>query len=108
MLAALLAEDPQPQAPFFATPAFMLVMVVMFVVLVILPSGRRQRREQAALLASIKRGSKVLTGAGIVGTVVGIKDGEDEIVIRSEDTKLRVKRSAIVQVLGSDESEAGK
>ena len=36
------------------------------------------------------------------------EDGEDEIVIRSEDTKLRIKRNVVVQILGADEAEAAK
>ncbi|MBX9625440.1 MAG: preprotein translocase subunit YajC [Gemmataceae bacterium] len=110
MIAALFAEDPsgQQSPPFFLNPLFLVVLVVLYVVLVVLPSGRRQRKEQQALLAGLKRGAKVLTSGGIIGTVVGVKDGDDEIVIRSEDTKLRVKRNTVVQVIGSDESEAAK
>jgi hypothetical protein len=40
--------------------------------------------------------------------VVSAKEGEDEVVIRSEDTRLRIKRNVIVQLLGSDEAEAAK
>ena len=40
--------------------------------------------------------------------VVSAKDGEDEIVIRSEDSKFRIKRNVVVQVLGADEAEAAK
>ena len=36
------------------------------------------------------------------------KDGEDEIVILSEDARLRIKRNTVLQVLGSDEAEAAK
>jgi preprotein translocase subunit YajC len=90
-------------------PMFMIVMVMMFVFIVVMPAmNRRQRREQEAMLAGIKRGSKILTNAGIVGVVVTAKEGEDEIVIKSEDARLRIKRSVVVQVLGSDEAEAAK
>ena len=80
---------------------------------VLLDATRREPQsarawEQQALLASVKRGTKILTNSGIVGTVVSAKDGEDEIVIRSEDTRLRIKRNTIFQVLGSDEAEAAK
>jgi preprotein translocase YajC subunit len=109
----LLAEDP-PAAPpggLFNSPLlpfFLIGLMLLFWVVVILPMSRRQKREQDQLIATLKRGTKVLTNAGIVATVVSAKDGEDEIVIRSEDTKLRIKRSVVVQILGSDEAEAAK
>jgi len=114
MYTALIAEDPapQPQGPQgspFANPMFLMLGVfLLFWVVVILPMSRRTRKEQEKLLAGVARGSKILTSSGIVATVVTIKDGEDELVIRSEDTKLRIKRSAIQQVLGTDAAEAAK
>ena len=107
------AQDGQPAGgggmfgnPMF--PFFLIGLMLLFWVVVILPMSRRQKKEQEQLLATLKRGTKVLTNAGIVGTVVTARDGEDEIVIRSEDTKLRIKRNVVVQVLGSDEAEAAK
>jgi preprotein translocase subunit YajC len=110
-LIPVFAEDQQPQAgPLGGSfMMFIMLLVVMFVMIVVMPAaGRRQKREQEKMLAAIKRGTKVLTNGGIVGTIVSAKDGEDEVVIRSEDTRLRIKRNVIVQVLGSDESEAAK
>ena len=89
-------------------PLFVIGLVVLFLMVVVFPAQRRQKKEQDKVIASVKRGTKILTNAGIVATVVSAKDGEDEIVIRSEDTKLRIKRNVVVQVLGSDEAEAGK
>lgn len=89
-------------------PFFIIGLMLLFWVVVILPMSRRQKKEQEKLIATLKRGTKVLTNAGIVGTVVSAKDGEDEIVIRSEDTKLRIKRNVVVQILGADEAEAAK
>lgn len=113
----LFAEDPpaQPQpgqgpgAGGPMNPLLILVMIMLFMFIVVMPAmNRRQRREQEALFANLKRGSKVLTNAGIVGVIVSAKDGEDEIVIKSEDTRLRIKRNVVVQVIGTDESEAAK
>ena len=101
------AEGQQPPTPSLL-PLFVIGMVVLFLMVVVFPAQRRQKKEQEQLVATVKRGAKVLTNAGIVATVVSAKDGEDEIVIRSEDTKLRIKRNVVVQILGSDEAEAAK
>jgi preprotein translocase subunit YajC len=108
LLFAQEAGQQQPGSP-FANPMFlMLGLMLLFWVVVILPMSRRQKKEQEKLMSSITRGSKILTNSGIVATVVTIKDGDDEVVIRSEDTKLRIKRTAIQQVLGTEATEAPK
>ena len=107
----LLAQEGQQPAPMpggSLMPMFVIGLVVLFLMVVVFPAQRRQKKEQEQMVATIKRGAKVLTNAGIVATVVSAKDGEDEIVIRSEDTKLRIKRNVVVQVIGSDEAEAAK
>ena len=112
MLTALFAQgQPQGDPGPFGGPNvmfWMLGLMVLFWFVIIIPASRRQKREQASMLAAVKRGTKILTNSGIVGTVVSAKDGEDEIVIRSEDTRLRIKRNTVFQVLGSDEAEAAK
>lgn len=89
-------------------PMLLIGLMILFWVVVVLPASRRQKKEQEQMLASLKRGAKVVTSSGIIGTVVGVKDGDPELTIRSEDTKLRILRSAVLKVLGSDESEANK
>jgi preprotein translocase subunit YajC len=109
MIDVLFAQQGQPQEiPFYLHPMFLIGMMVLFWVMIILPMSRRQKREQQEMLANIKPGVKVVTTAGIVGKVVAAKEGEDEITIRSEDTRLRVLRSSILRVLGTDEAEAAK
>lgn len=108
----LFAQDGQQQPGLLPggpmAPFFLIGLMLLFWVVVILPMSRRQKKEQEQMIATLKRGAKVLTNGGIVGTVVTAKDGEDEIVIRSEDAKLRIKRNVVVQVMGSDEAEAAK
>ncbi len=114
MFHALLAQQGQPQGGggMFGDPNMVLLWMVglffLMYFIVLRPMSRKQQREQQAMLSALKRGTKILTNSGIVGTVVTAKDGEDEIVIRSEDTRLRIKRNTVLQVLGSDEAEAAK
>ncbi|MFO0938934.1 MAG: preprotein translocase subunit YajC [Gemmataceae bacterium] len=83
----------------------MMVVFALFYLIVLLPANRRQKREQAEMVASIKQGAKVVTTSGIVGTITSIKDGDDEVILRSEDTKIRVLRSTIQKVLNKAEGE---
>jgi preprotein translocase subunit YajC len=113
MTQLLLAADPPadpPAGPFGGSinPLFIIALLGLFFMIVVFPASRRQKKEQEKMIATLKRGAKVLTSGGIVGTIVSAKDGEDEVVIRSEDTRLRIKRNVVVQVVGTDESEANK
>ena len=76
-----------------------IILLALFFLVVLLPAQRRRKREEAARLAAMKPGAKVVLNSGIVGKIVTIKDGEDEIVIKSDDTKLRVLRSAVARVV---------
>ncbi len=76
-----------------------IILLALFFLVVLLPAQRRRKKEEAARMASMKPGAKVILNSGIVGKIVTIKDGEDEIVIKSDDTKLRVLRSAVASVV---------
>jgi len=110
MTYTLFADDPPKQAAdpgvgFLANPMFLIAAVMLFFLVIAWPAQRRAKKEQAQLLASIKPGTKVVTASGIVGTVVKVKEGEDEITLKSEDTKFRVLRSAVVRVVGEETAE---
>jgi preprotein translocase YajC subunit len=108
-LLPLLAQ--QPDAGPRGNPTFPLLIIgvgELFLFRVMMPAQRRQKKAEAEMRAGLKRGTKVLTHAGIIGTIVTIKDGDDEVVIRSEDARLRINRAAIARVLGTDEAESSK
>jgi preprotein translocase subunit YajC len=107
----LLAQDPaapkqQAEVPFYLNPLLLMGLMVLFFFVVMWPAQRRAKREQQQMLAGIKPGSRVVTTAGIVGKVVKAKDGEDEITVQSEESKLRVLRSSVMRVLGDEPAES--
>ena len=79
------------------SPLPMLVLFgVVFYFILIRPQSQ-QRKKQAALLAALKSGDKVVTSSGIVGTVVTVKD--NTVSIRSADTKMEVTKASVTQIL---------
>ncbi len=59
-------------------------------------SKRKQATKRKAMLSSLKKGAKVTTIGGIVGTVVEVRD--DEVVVKVDETnnsRLRLARWAI-------------
>ena len=73
-LAQAAPQKPEGFAALLGRPEFMIViMIVMFYFLLIRPQ-QRQRKEQAARIAALKNGDKVITTAGLHGLVHNVKE----------------------------------
>jgi preprotein translocase subunit YajC len=79
-----------------------LPLVLIFVVfwfLMIRPQQKRMK-EHRALVAAAKKGDKVVTNGGILGTITKAVDGENDVEVEiATGVKVRVLRSAIQDVL---------
>lgn len=64
----------------FSNIGLILVMVVMFYFLLIRPQQKRFK-EHKAMLDALKKGDKVVTAGGLIGTVDTMTDGSDEVVV---------------------------
>ena len=78
--AAAPANAPSAAETFGLNMLMILILVVLFYVLLIIPQQKRFKRHRA-MLDGMKKGDKVLTAAGFLGTVDKITLGEDEVVI---------------------------
>ena len=89
-----------PQGEGGGSPYGMLIMLVlMFAViyfLLIRPQQKRQRKQQE-MTSKLVKGDRVITSAGMVGTVVGIGEKENIVVLKfGENTKIEFLKSSIV------------
>lgn len=67
---------------------------------------QKQKREHAAMLASLKRGDKVVTGGGIIGTVIKVFEDRDEVVIEiAKDLRVNVVKSTITSLVATPEGQ---
>ncbi|MBI3625453.1 MAG: preprotein translocase subunit YajC [Candidatus Rokubacteria bacterium] len=67
---------------------------------------QKQRKGREAMLATIKRGDRVVTTGGLHGTVVGLN--EQTVILKVADqVKLEFDRSAIGRI-GSAQGEKGE
>ena len=84
------------------------IMIAMFAVLYffMIRPQQKKAKEHKAMVDALRRGDMVLTQAGIIGKVVHLReDGEIEVEI-AKDMKVRMIRSAVVQVLSKTEPAA--
>ena len=83
-----------------------LIVVMIFYFLVFRPASR-ERKERESSVKNLKKNDKVVTNAGIYGTVTNLDD--ETVVLKIDDkNNVRVKfsRQAIWQVLSSDDKQA--
>lgn len=77
--------------------------IAIFWFLLIRPQ-RKQQAEHRKLLESLQRGDQIVTSGGIIGEVIHLK--ENEVTIRSGESRLVVMRSNVANVLNRPASEA--
>jgi preprotein translocase subunit YajC len=110
MLATLLlfAEDAPQQQPGGDLLRFApIFLVVAFVFIIMLRGSRRQDRERQAMLANLEKNDKVLTAAGIYGTVISVHPTEDEVVVKVDDnTRLKMVKAAIQRNITKEQAAA--
>ncbi|MEK7348795.1 MAG: preprotein translocase subunit YajC [Candidatus Eisenbacteria bacterium] len=101
MIDAVYAQAAAPAAPSASEQMIHMVVILaitvgIFYFMIIRPQQKRQK-ETEAMLASVKKGDRVLTTGGIYGTVVGTKD--DVVVLKvTDEVKMEFSRASIVQV----------
>ena len=67
--------------------------------LLIRPQQQRQKKLDQ-MLKELKKGDRVLTTGGIIGTVVGIDDEQNKAVLRiADDVKVEFSKGSITQVI---------
>jgi preprotein translocase subunit YajC len=100
------ATQPNPQGQMVSTVLMIVMMIVVMYLIIIRPQQKRQKQLNQ-LMQSLKAGDKILTGSGIVGTVISVKD--KTVSIRSADSKLEVLKSTISEITekaGADAAQA--
>jgi len=92
---------PVKQPGFFDSPLLLIPLV--FLAVMIIPqlfTGRKEKKRREVLLKELSNGDRVMTGGGIIGTIVELRD--DEVVLKVDEgsnTKIRFTRAAVQQVI---------
>jgi preprotein translocase subunit YajC len=89
-----------------------------FYFLLIRPQQQQKKKHEEAL-RNIKRGDQIVTAGGIVGEVVHVREStagegatarplEDQITIKSAESRLIVERGRIARIIGGTSAPATK
>jgi preprotein translocase subunit YajC len=111
-LSFLMAQAPSAPEQTPGSPLGGLLNIAPFIVIGILfwffllRPMKRQEAERQALLSTLKKNDRVVTSGGLIGVVANVKEKEDEVTLKVDDSsnfRLRVTRSSIVKILNGED-----
>jgi preprotein translocase subunit YajC len=76
----------------------LVLIFVVFYFLLIRPQQKKMK-DHKSMLSSLRRGDKIVTGGGIIGSVVKVQGDEEVVVEVADGIRVRVVRSTIQSVL---------
>ena len=85
----------------------LILIFVVFYFLLIRPQ-QRKAKDQKTMLDALRRGDRVVTGGGIIGTVARVDNPEEVVVEIAENVRVRVVRSTITSVLAKPDPAAAR
>ena len=80
----------------------LVLIFVVFYFLLIRPQQKKARMHRE-MLAAIRRGDRIVTGGGIIGTVTKVYDDHEVAVEITDGVKVRVQRALIASVISKTE-----
>jgi len=97
------ASGAAPANSGISTLLMLLQFVPIFVIVyfLIIRPQRQQQKQLEKMRTQLKKGDRVLTSGGIIGTVVGV-DGTKAVLRIAEEIKVEFSTSSIVQVMAGD------
>lgn len=99
-LPLMLLQSPgagQPSSLMMWMPIVLIFVIMYF--LILRPQAKRQKEHQA-MLSALQKGDDVVTAGGIYGTIVGVKEKEQTLIVKiADNVKVEIARSGIARKL---------
>jgi len=91
-------------------PTFFAPLVLIFVVFYFLLIRPQQKKlkEHRALVANLRRGDRVVTSGGLIGTVARVVSESEVLVEIADGVRVRVVRNSVTDVLTKPEPASSK
>ncbi len=84
--------------PFMLWLPIILIFAIMYF-LIFRPQAKKQK-QQRLMIEALKKGDKIITAGGIFGTIVGVKEKENSVIVKIDDnTKIELVKSSVAQVV---------
>lgn len=94
----------QPSSLMMWMPIVLIFVIMYF--LILRPQAKRQKEHQA-MLGALQKGDDVVTAGGIYGTIVGVKEKEQTLIVKiADNVKVEIARSGIARKVTPTSSES--
>jgi preprotein translocase subunit YajC len=98
--------QPGPLFQFFQSPMMPLLLGIAVLYIFMFRNKGNEKKQREQMLSTLKRGDRVQTIGGILGTVVEARESDVLLKVdESTNTKMRFARSAIHRVLEEEKTE---
>lgn len=88
-------------------PIFPIAIILLLFFLFLQGGKRKEEKQRQNMLKDLKKGDRIQTIGGILGTVVEARDSEVVVKVdESTNTKMKFTRSAIHRVVEEEKSES--
>lgn len=98
-------DKAQTGGDFMSMLVMFLPLVLLFYFIILRPQ-QQQERKRRRMIDALKPNDRVLTTAGIYGTVVKIDPEKNRVVLRCDDVKLTFTRASIADVITNTDSKS--
>lgn len=90
---------PGAESPSMLVTMFPFVLMFVILYLLIIRPQQRKQKEHQRMVDELKKGDRVVTSGGVHGTITGIKDKEDILMVQvAKDVQIEVSRGSISRV----------
>ena len=91
------------------SPIIMMVLIFVVMWLFFIRPQSKERKKMEEMRKALKKGDKIITTAGIIGTITSIEDNSNIITVRTGSTTfIDFDKSAIVRVMNAEENTEEK
>jgi preprotein translocase subunit YajC len=98
MMAPPAAQGAKQANPLLSFLPLLAIIVIMYFLL-LRPQAKRQK-EHKKMQETLQKGDKILTVGGVIGTIAGIDEKENTIILKvADNVKVEITRNSISQVL---------
>lgn len=97
---------PSMQDAFVQIAQMVLIFGVLYFFLIY--PQQKKFKQHKAMLEALRRGDRVVTGGGIVGTVIKVEEGDEVTVEIADNVKVRIVKSTITAVQAKGDAPSGE
>ena len=77
-----------------------LVLIILIMWLLLLRPQAKRQKEHRKLLENLQKGDRIVTSGGLLGTIAGVKEKENILIIKiADNVKVEMTRSSVASVL---------